>query len=68
MAEAQKVTAQCQRLLADMGVDLRVWTHAMDTPPSKIFYFAPKELDDLKLAARLESDLGVSPYGHAKRE
>ena len=47
-------TAECQRLLADMGVDPRVCIHAMDTPPSKIFYFTPQELDDLKLATRIE--------------
>ncbi len=54
MAAAQRVTADCQRLLSDMGVDLRVWIHAMDTPPDRIFYFTPDELTDLDLATTIE--------------
>lgn len=50
MAAAQRVSAECQRLLVEMGVDPRVWIHAMETPPAKLFYFSPQELTDLKLA------------------
>lgn len=50
MAQAQHVSAECQRHLVDMGVDPRVWIHAMETPPQKIFYFTAKELADLRLA------------------
>ena len=32
MSEAQRVSARCQRYLADMGVDLKMWVHAMETP------------------------------------
>lgn len=50
MAQAQRVSAECQRHLVDMGVDTRVWIHAMETPREELFYFTPKELLDLKLA------------------
>ena len=50
MARAQQVSAECQRYLVDMGVDPRVWIHAMETPPERLFYFSPQELTDLKLA------------------
>jgi hypothetical protein len=48
--EAQKVSAECQRHLVEMGIDARVWIHAMETPPEEIFYFTPEELVALKLA------------------
>ncbi|ODN70688.1 hypothetical protein [Methylobrevis pamukkalensis] len=50
MASAQRVSAECQRHLVDMGVDPRVWIHAMETPPEQIFYFTQDELLELKLA------------------
>mgnify|MGYP000993527933 CR=1 FL=1 len=53
MDRAQRVSALCQRYLADMGVDLRVWLHAMETPRDALFYFTPEELTDLKLATVL---------------
>lgn len=49
MAHAQRVSAECQRHLVAMGVDPRVWIHAMETPPREMFYFKPDELADLKL-------------------
>jgi hypothetical protein len=49
MNHVQKISATCQRYLSDMGVDTKVWTHAMETPPEEIFYFTAKELADLKL-------------------
>ena len=48
--QAQRVSAQCQRYLGDMGVDPRVWLHAMETPKEALFYFKPEELLALKLA------------------
>ena len=48
--QAQRVSAQCQRYLGDMGVDLQVWVHAMETPKEELFYFKPDELLSLKLA------------------
>ncbi|MFC5067378.1 hypothetical protein [Flaviflagellibacter deserti] len=53
MADAQRVSAECQRLLVDMGVDPRVWIHAMETPPQELFYFTPEELMSLKLATAM---------------
>lgn len=49
MAQAQRVSAECQRHLVAMGVDPRVWIHAMETPPREMFYFKPAELAELKL-------------------
>jgi hypothetical protein len=46
---AQKISAECQRHLVEMGVDPRIWIHAMETPPDKIFYFTGEELEQLKL-------------------
>ncbi|HEX3180785.1 MAG TPA: hypothetical protein VHR44_05950 [Beijerinckiaceae bacterium] len=39
MSEAQRVSARCQRYLADMGVDLKMWVHAMETPKDRLFIF-----------------------------
>nr|WP_245404794.1 ATP-dependent Clp protease proteolytic subunit [Ancylobacter gelatini] len=50
MAQAQRVSAECQRHLVGMGVDPRVWIHAMETPPQEMFYFTAPELVELKLA------------------
>jgi len=50
MASAQRVSAECQRYLRDMGVDQQVWVHAMETPKDELFYFKPEELIGLKLA------------------
>lgn len=49
MARAQAVSAEVQRHLLAMGVDARVWIHAMETPPQELFYFSPAELRELKL-------------------
>jgi hypothetical protein len=48
--QAQRVSAQCQRYLGEMGVDPQVWMHAMETPKEELFYFKPDELLSLKLA------------------
>lgn len=50
MSSAQRVSAECQRYLRDMGVDSQVWVHAMETPANELFYFKPDELLALKLA------------------
>lgn len=49
---AQRVSAECQRYLRDMGVDLEVWMRAMETPKEQLFYFKPDELLSLKLATQ----------------
>ena len=50
MNVAQNISARCQRYLADMGVNLQVWLHAMETPHDKLFIFKPDELKSLNLA------------------
>jgi hypothetical protein len=50
MTGAQRVSAECQRYLRDMGIDLEVWVHAMETPKERLYYFKPAELLTLKLA------------------
>lgn len=50
MDDAQRISAECQRYLREMGIDLQVWVHAMETPKHRLFYFKPDELLALKLA------------------
>ncbi|MGJ5175822.1 hypothetical protein ACQR16_17805 [Bradyrhizobium oligotrophicum] len=49
MSLAQNVSARCQRYLSDMGIDLKVWVHAMETPHDQLFIFKPDELKALNL-------------------
>jgi len=49
MGLAQNISARCQRYLAEMGVDLKVWVHAMETPHDRLFIFKPDELKALNL-------------------
>src|SRR5947209_5144758 len=49
MSEAQRVSARCQRYLADMGVDLKMWVHAMETPKDRLFIFSANELRELNI-------------------
>jgi len=50
MDSVQRVAAECQKYLLDMGIDPLVWVHAMETPKDELFYFKPDELVRLKLA------------------
>jgi len=56
MAEAQRISADCQKYLAEMGVDLRLWVHAMETPRDQLYFLKPDELISLKLATRRGSE------------
>ena len=49
MSVAQNISARCQRYLGDMGVSLRVWVHAMETPHDRLFVFKTDELKSLNL-------------------
>jgi len=49
MSDAQRISARCQRYLAEMGIDLKVWVHAMETPKDRLFVFTPDELKSFKL-------------------
>ena len=50
MSDGQTVSALCQQLLVDMGVDLNVWVRAMQTPPAQLYVFTPDELSRFRLA------------------
>ena len=50
MESVQRVSAECQKYLLEMGIDPLVWIHAMETPKEELFYFQPDELVALKLA------------------
>lgn len=50
MADAQTISAACQQLLVDMGVDLKVWVKAMQTPSESLYIFTPEELSRYRLA------------------
>ncbi|MYZ49919.1 ATP-dependent Clp protease proteolytic subunit [Propylenella binzhouense] len=54
MDQAQRVSAEAQFLLDELGVDPRVWVHAMATPKSKLYLFTPDELTKYHLATGLE--------------
>jgi hypothetical protein len=49
MDVAQRISARCQRYLGDMGINLQVWVHAMETPHDKLFIFKPDELKALNI-------------------
>jgi hypothetical protein len=69
MQDAQIVSAVCQRYLRDMGVDLEVWVHAMETPSERLFYFRPDELLNLKLATEvggLPRTAGIAETGRTQ--
>jgi hypothetical protein len=53
MADVQRMSAEVQKYLRDMGVDLAVWTRAMETPKETLYYFKRDELLGLKLATQV---------------
>jgi len=53
LAEAQRISATCQQYLIDMGVDGRVWTHAMRTPKRSLYIFTPEQLQGYALATKV---------------
>jgi hypothetical protein len=61
MDEGQRISAEAQELLYELGVDLRVWTHAMQTPKEKLYLFTPEELVELKLATKVEGEAPAEP-------
>ncbi len=52
MADAQSVTAQITRHLTMTGVAPALWLHALETPPDRLYYLTPEEMDDLDLVTR----------------
>ena len=61
MNVAQNISARCQRYLGDMGVNLQVWVHAMETPHDKLFVFRPDELKSLNLVTARRRSLPQLP-------
>ena len=49
MADAQTVTARVTRHLTLSGVDPALWLHALETPPDRLYYLSPAEMDEFKL-------------------
>jgi hypothetical protein len=52
LANAQRISAECQDYLAEMGADPRLWIHAMKTAKDKLYVFTPKELAHYKLVTK----------------
>src|ERR1700724_1127249 len=61
MSVAQNISARCQRYLADMGVSLQVWVHAMETPHDRLFVFRSDELKSLNLVTAAASGPVIAP-------
>jgi hypothetical protein len=54
LQHGQQISAECQQYLHDMGIDLEVWVHAMETPNDQLYYFRSDELLALKLATDVD--------------
>ncbi|WP_374619792.1 hypothetical protein [Devosia sp.] len=52
MAGAQKTTAVITRFLGTTGVDPAMWLHALETPPDRLYYLTPEELESYRLVTR----------------
>ena len=52
MDQAQRISADCQKYLVEMGVDPRLWIHAMETPREELYRLKSDELIALKLATQ----------------
>jgi hypothetical protein len=61
MESGQRVSAECQRYLREIGVDPQVWVHAMETPKERLHYFNPDEWLTLKLATQHGSAKPIGP-------
>ncbi|WP_062012020.1 hypothetical protein [Aureimonas sp. AU4] len=51
IGDIQTTTARCQQLLVDMGVDPRLWIHAMETPAAELYVLTPEELRAFRLVS-----------------
>lgn len=52
LAHAQRISAECQQYLVEMGIDARAWIPAMRTPKNKLYVFTPKELTEYRLVTK----------------
>ncbi len=53
MSQGQRITAQVQGHFDKMGIDVRAWVHALETPPQQLYIFTPKQLREYNLATKL---------------
>lgn len=67
MSDAQRISARCQRYLGDMGINLQVWVHAMETPKDRLFIFKPDELKSLNIVTADPAAAAASPAGLSPR-
>jgi hypothetical protein len=65
MEDGQRISALAQKYLREMGIDLEVWIHAMETPNDRLYYFKSDELLGLKLATQV-GDKKAAPDAKAK--
>jgi hypothetical protein len=49
MSDAQSTTATIISHLTEAGVDPALWLHALETPPDRLYYFTPEEMQRLRL-------------------
>ena len=49
MSDAQSTTAEIIGHLTETGVDPALWLHALATPPDRLYYFTPEEMQRLRL-------------------
>lgn len=49
VSDTQITTARVSRHLAEMGIDPAAWLHALDTPPTSLYYFSSWELAEYHL-------------------
>ena len=50
------LTAEITRHLETMGVDPALWLHALETPPSQLYYLTPEELQTYRLATAVDGE------------
>ncbi|WP_127073010.1 hypothetical protein [Pelagibacterium lentulum] len=51
MSDAQSTTARIVRHLTDMDIDTRLWVHALETPPNRLYYLTTEEMADYRLTS-----------------
>jgi len=67
MEDAQRVSAQVQNYLREMGIDLGLWVRAMATPNKRLYDLTPAEMLELKLATEVDGgDKVAKPRGKTR--
>ncbi|KQT86032.1 ATP-dependent Clp protease proteolytic subunit [Aurantimonas sp. Leaf443] len=51
ISDVQTTIAECQQLLADMGVKPALWIKAMRTPPAELYVLTLEEMQDVSLVS-----------------